>query len=729
MTNGHRNVADDMLDFYTLLLLPPTMRTFAQEPKATQQARSAKPRIHGRAHFGEHPEVNPILHWQRTIGNQMVQRILQTETEALEVGPTDTASPGFAHAFSAIPLHPAKSRNIQAKLMVSSRGDIYEREADDVSERVIRMPEPQPQRACPCSGGCPQRRRQQRTHGGVRLQARHTRSDDWGQTVVPAIVREVLRSSGQPLDPAIRHFMEPRFGYDFSNVRVHPERKAAESSDSVRAKAYTVGQNIVFGHGQYAPQTAEGQRLLAHELTHVIQQGSAGPQVDPLRHMPVGAPGSVDEHCADAVDAGKESRRSGLPTTRTAVKPGVIGLMLQRQVDDPRELRTETINTPHQFRISQWLDEPLCTSELYWVDFEVDAKGVMTASVRTVLSDHTYRSGLLRFGDSFRDALQHFQANGIEVNAFEGDWSYMNENEISDNLRVFREEMGRGGTREGAALKTPTAKVATRSGFELTNVENVPESQPHLAEKGVRRWRVKAIFRRSPIPKKGHGSPIRGIKAKSFAPVKPPAETVSGEFTSGGRVVGAKGGSQLEAESFAPVKPPARAVSGEIAESTVPPAPKGGSPLGGSTLIRGANAVAGVLGPVSMAAEYYNTGSIDFGGIAEQTIDVHGETHTEVSTLRISDKGFEEVTSTLISEPLPRDIKTLTPAEAERTLKEGEYFIRKSPFSTMPPSYKEFWEHPDELWRMINHRAEPTGCKGYRGDFRCPPIEALPIQA
>ena len=367
--------------------------------------------------------------------------------------------------------------------------------------------------------------------------------------------------------------------------------------------------------------------------------------------MPVGAPGSVDEHCADAVDAGKESRRSGLPTTRTAVKPGVIGLMLQRQVDDPRELRTETINTPHQFRISQWLDEPLCTTELYWVNFEVDAKGVMTASVRTVLPDHTYRSGLLRFGDSFRDALQHFQANGIEVNAFEGDWSYMNEDEISDNLRVFREEMGRGGTREGAALKTPTAKVATRSGFELTNVENVPESQPHLAEKGVRRWRVKAIFRRSPIPKKGHGSPIGSIKAKSFAPVTPPA----------------------------------RAVSGEIAESTVPPAPKGGSPLGGSTLIRGANAVAGALGPVSMAAESYNMGSIDFGGIAEQTIDVHGETHTEVSTLRISDKGFEEATSTLISEPLPRDIKTLTPAEAERTLKEGEYFIRKSPFSTMPP--------------------------------------------
>ena len=128
----------------------------------------------------------------------------------------------------------------------------------------------------------------------------------------------------------------------------------------------------------------------------------------------------------------------------------------------------------------------------------------MTASVRTVLPDRKYRSGVLRFGDSFRNALQHFQAKGVEVNAFEGDWSYMTKDEISDNLRVFREGMEQGGTREEAALKTPTAKVATRSGFELTSVENVPESQQHLAEEGVRRWRVKAIFRRQvPAQKPG----------------------------------------------------------------------------------------------------------------------------------------------------------------------------------------------------------------------------------
>ena len=685
--------------------------------------------IPGRAHFGEDPEVNPILHLQRTIGNQAVRRILQTKTEALEGGLTNMASPRFASDLSPKPLHSPKSKNIQAKLMVSCLGGIYEQEADDVSEQVIRMPEPQPQRACPCGRGCPKCGTQQGDQEQVGLQAKHTRSGASAQIVVPAIVHEVLRSPGQPLDPATRRFMEPRFGHDFSKVRIHTDGKAAESSGVVRARAYTVGQSIVFGSRQYAPQTAEGQRLLAHELAHVIQQGAAGSQVDPLRPLPVGTPRGVDDHGADGVEAGKESRRPGFPTSRTALKPGVAGIVLQRQAVDPRELETETINSPRQFKISQWLVESApgggtSRTELYWVDFEVDSKGVMTASVRTVLPERTYRSGVLRFGDSFRDALQHFQTNGVEVNAFEGDWSYMTEDEISDNLRVFREGMEKGGTREAAALKTPTGKVATRSGFELTNVENVPESQPHLAEQGVRRWRVKAIFRRRSLRKAGHRSGIGRTKVKSFAPLGPPAKTVSGEFTSGGLVVGAKGGSQLKGESFAPVTPPARVVSGEITESRVPPAPKGGSGLGGSTLVRGANVVAGALGPVSMAAEYYNTGSLNFP-IALQ----NSEGDTEVYSIRISDKGFEEVSSTLISEPLPRDIQTLTPAEAEKTLKEGDYFIKKSPNSTLHPWIKEFWERPDELWRILNHRAEPTGCTGYRGDFRCPPIEAMPEQA
>src|SRR5215471_9425088 len=88
----------------------------------------------------------------------------------------------------------------------------------------------------------------------------------------PAIVGEVLRSPGKPLDSQIRSFFEPRFGHDFSKVRVHSDEKAAASARSINALAYTAGNNVVFAHGRYAPGTTNGQQLLAHELTHVVQQ-------------------------------------------------------------------------------------------------------------------------------------------------------------------------------------------------------------------------------------------------------------------------------------------------------------------------------------------------------------------------------------------------------------------------------------------------------------------------
>jgi hypothetical protein len=87
-----------------------------------------------------------------------------------------------------------------------------------------------------------------------------------------AAVHDVLHSSGQPLDAETRASMQPRFGHDFTRVRVHADADAARSAQAVNALAYTVGQHIVFGAGHYAPSTQAGQRLLAHELTHVTQQ-------------------------------------------------------------------------------------------------------------------------------------------------------------------------------------------------------------------------------------------------------------------------------------------------------------------------------------------------------------------------------------------------------------------------------------------------------------------------
>jgi hypothetical protein len=88
-------------------------------------------------------------------------------------------------------------------------------------------------------------------------------------------VHEVLRSPGQSLDAGTRGFMEPRFGADFADVRVHSDSRAAESARAVGARAYTVGRNIAFGGGEYRPDAEGGRRLLAHELSHVVQQAGA----------------------------------------------------------------------------------------------------------------------------------------------------------------------------------------------------------------------------------------------------------------------------------------------------------------------------------------------------------------------------------------------------------------------------------------------------------------------
>jgi Domain of unknown function (DUF4157) len=93
----------------------------------------------------------------------------------------------------------------------------------------------------------------------------------------PAIVHEVLHSPGEPLDSRARDWMERGFGHDFSRVKVHSDSLGAQSASAVNALAYTVGTDIVFGAGQYSPQTPKGLGLLAHELTHVVQQSAGGP--------------------------------------------------------------------------------------------------------------------------------------------------------------------------------------------------------------------------------------------------------------------------------------------------------------------------------------------------------------------------------------------------------------------------------------------------------------------
>lgn len=150
----------------------------------------------------------------------------------------------------------------------------------------------------------------------------------------PSIVHDVLRSPGQPLDLSTRAFFEPRFGHDFSKVRVHTDARAAESARSVNALAYTSGQDIVFANGQHGTASAGGLRLLAHELTHVVQQsGGRGPLAAgaPQAKLAIGAADDAYEREADRV------AERVISTERTASQTGLMSFpapqvpVLQRQ--------------------------------------------------------------------------------------------------------------------------------------------------------------------------------------------------------------------------------------------------------------------------------------------------------------------------------------------------------------------------------------------------------------
>jgi hypothetical protein len=150
---------------------------------------------------------------------------------------------------------------IQAKLQINEPDDVYEQEADRAAEQVMRMP----------AGEAGESNLDSRNP----LVRRAAAAGGAGVTEAPACVHDVLNRPGRPLDAAARAFFESRFGHDFGRVRVHTDARAAESARAVQALAYTVGSRIVFGEGQYRPGTTDGQRMLAHELTHVVQQEGA----------------------------------------------------------------------------------------------------------------------------------------------------------------------------------------------------------------------------------------------------------------------------------------------------------------------------------------------------------------------------------------------------------------------------------------------------------------------
>jgi len=171
---------------------------------------------------------------------------------------------------------------------------------------------------------------------------------------VPPVVHEVLRSPGQPLPAPVRDVMEAHFGYDFSRVRVHAQGQAAEAAHAVGSDAFTLGSHVVFGATRWAPQTAAGSRLLAHELAHVVQQRSAlGPPTGQLelsgRHDPA-------EREADAVAAG-----FGSPDLPHAGPVPHLRVARQEAGHDDRPLAPPVL-TPTDPRVSKILEPITATS-------------------------------------------------------------------------------------------------------------------------------------------------------------------------------------------------------------------------------------------------------------------------------------------------------------------------------------------------------------------------------
>ena len=155
------------------------------------------------------------------------------------------------------------------KLRLGAPDDRFEREADRVAEQVMRMPDPQLQ-----PGGA-EGPKIPLAQGHERVQAKPAGPGATARVPAASGGGDLVRAPGQPLDTATRTFMEPRFGHDFGNVRVHAGAEAVAQATALQAAAFTVGNHIVFNRGMLAPETGAGKRILAHELTHVVQQRGA----------------------------------------------------------------------------------------------------------------------------------------------------------------------------------------------------------------------------------------------------------------------------------------------------------------------------------------------------------------------------------------------------------------------------------------------------------------------
>lgn len=215
----------------------------------------------------------------------IVHDVLSSPGQPLDAGTQAFMESHFGHDFSQVRVHRSVPAMPQTKLTVNWPGDVYEQEADQVAEQVMRMPvskvaqlkvphqqqQDETLHRQPIEEG---EEEEEEGEGDETLQAKESLGQAPSLTPELQSYIHTMKGGGQPLPESTRAFMEPRIGHDFSQVRVHTDTRAVESARAVNARAYTIGRDVVFGEGQYAPWTSEGRRLMAHELVHVVQQQS-----------------------------------------------------------------------------------------------------------------------------------------------------------------------------------------------------------------------------------------------------------------------------------------------------------------------------------------------------------------------------------------------------------------------------------------------------------------------
>jgi hypothetical protein len=255
-------------------------------------------------------------------------------------------------------LHDSPVRVQTSSLSVSSPNDPAEREATSVAAHVMRMPETAAPPGVGATGS-----------SGIHRSAAAASPAPAAATATPMLSRDIPQSmsAGSPLPDSVRGFMEPRFDADFSRVRVHTGEPAARMSEGVNANAFTVGSHIFFGQGQYQPNSAKGQELIAHELTHVVQQGgatkSAGAGAVASISNSSSAPkvqrqekkGLFDELTDDLLDfgesAGWELVREFAPSLEPLMRSGPAGLLdwLKDKVVGAAEALFDKVTAPVRF--------------------------------------------------------------------------------------------------------------------------------------------------------------------------------------------------------------------------------------------------------------------------------------------------------------------------------------------------------------------------------------------